>query len=98
MKRAFKYDVAVSAADFDALTVAELKRRLEQRLSKAVFTVPRAQDGPRAAAATAAIQKALEKESRVLVVLHQRLWGTTPSGEVEVAAVKARIGKLKRKD
>ena len=33
-----------------------------------------------------------------VVVLYQRLWGTTPSTEAEAAAVKARIGKLKRKD
>ena len=98
MKRAFKYDVAVSAADFDALAVTELKRRLEQRLSKPVFTVPRSTDGPRTAAANAAIQKAIEKESRVLVVLHQRLWGTTSSSEIEATAVRARIGKVKRKD
>jgi hypothetical protein len=98
MKRAFKYDVAVSAADFDALAVTELKRRLEQRLSKPVFTVPRAKDGPRPAGSDPAIQKAIEKDSRVLVVLYQRLWGTTPSSEAEAAAVKARIGKVKRKD
>jgi hypothetical protein len=34
----------------------------------------------------------------VLVVLYQRLWGTTPSYDVETTAVKARIGKVKRKD
>ena len=98
MKRAFKYDVAVSAADFDALTVTELKRRLEHRLSKPVFTVPRAKDAPPDGTTVTAIQKALEKESRVLVIVHQRLWGTTPASEIEVAAIKARIGKVKRKD
>jgi hypothetical protein len=98
MKSAFKYDVALSAADFDVLAVAELKRRLEQRLSKPVFTVPRAKDDPRTAATTAALRKAIEKESRVVVVLFQRLWGTTSSSEVEAAALKARVGKTKRKD
>jgi hypothetical protein len=98
MKRAFKYDVAVSAADFDALAVAELKRLLEQRLSKPVFTVPRANETPRAAATTNAIKTALEKDARVVVVLYQRLWGTTSSSEAEAAGVRARIGKVKRKD
>jgi len=98
MKRAFKYDVAISVADFDALAAAELKRRLEQRLSKPVFTIPRAKDGPVTAAVTAALRKSIEKEARVVVVLFQRLWGTTPANEAEVAAVKARIGKVKRKD
>lgn len=98
MKSAFKYDVAISAADFDALAIAELKRRLEQRLAKPVFAVPRAKDGPRTAASTAAVHKAIEKESRVVVVLFQRLWGTTATSDAEAAAVKARIGKVKRKD
>lgn len=98
MKHAFKYDVAVSAADFDALAVTELKRRLELRLSKPVFTVPRTKDTPRDAASDGEIEKAIEKESRVLVVLFQRLWGATPSNEIEVNAVKARIGKIKHKD
>lgn len=98
MKRAFKYDVAISAADFDALAVAELKRRLEQRLTKPVFAVPRAKDEPRTAAATLAVRKTIEKESRVVVVLFQRLWGTTASSEAEAAAVRARIGKVKHKD
>jgi len=98
MKRAFKYDVAISAADFDALAVSEFKRRLEQRLSRPVFAVPRAKDGPRTPPATAAVRKAIEKDARVVVVLFQRLWGTTASSEAEAAAVKARIGKVKRKD
>jgi hypothetical protein len=98
MKRAFKYDVAVSAADFDALAVAELKRLLEQRLAKAVFTVPRDKDGPRTTTVTTSIKSAFEKDSRVVVVLHHRLWGTTPSSETEIASVKTRIGKVKHKD
>jgi hypothetical protein len=98
MKRAFKYDVAVSAADFDTLAVAELKRRLEQRLSKAVFTVSRDKDGPRTPAVNNSIKSAFEKDSRVVVVLHHRLWGTTPSSQTEVTSVKTRIGKVKHKD
>jgi hypothetical protein len=98
MKRAFKYDVAVTAADFDALTVVELKRRLEHRLSKTVYTAPKAGDKPRTAAASAAIKKSIEKDARVVVILFQRLWGATAASAVEVAAVKARIGNVKRKD
>jgi hypothetical protein len=97
-KRAFKYDVAITAADFDALSVAELKRRLEQRLSKPVFITPKPGDKARTAAATAAIRKSIEKESRVAVVLFQRLWGTSEATAVEVAALKSRIGTAKKKD
>jgi hypothetical protein len=97
MPRAFKYDVAITAADFDALAVAEIKRRLEQRLTKGVFTSPRAGDQPRTAAAGAAVRKSIEKESRVVVVLFQRLWGTTPATTGDAAALKARIGNDQHK-
>jgi len=98
MPRAFKYDVAITAADFDALAVAEIKRRLEQRLTKGVFASPRSGDQPQTAAAGAAVRKSIEKEARVVVVLFQRLWGTTPSTAGECAALKARIGNVKHKD
>ncbi|MEO7084517.1 MAG: hypothetical protein ABI442_17325 [Gemmatimonadaceae bacterium] len=99
MKRAFKYDVAITAADFDALAVGELTRRLEQRLSKGVYAAPRASDAPRTPPVSAAIQKAIEKEARVVVVLYQRLWGAHAAPLTdEAAALKARIGNVKRKD
>jgi len=94
MPRAFKYDVAITAADFDALAVAEIRRRLEQRLTKGVFAAPR----PATAAGGTAARKSIEKEARVVVVLFQRLWGTTPSTAGDAAALKSRIGNVKRKD
>ncbi|HXT18359.1 MAG TPA: hypothetical protein VN706_22205 [Gemmatimonadaceae bacterium] len=97
-KRAFKYDVAITAADFDALAVAELKRRLEQRLSKPVFVAPKTADKPRTAIANAAIKKTIEKDARVVVVLFQRLWGASETSGIEAAGVKARIGTTKKKD
>jgi len=98
MPHAFKFDVAITAADFDTLTADELRRRLEHRLAKAVFIAPRLDDAERTAAATTSVRKTIEKEARVVVVLFQRLWGVTPSSAVELAAVKARIGTTKRKD
>lgn len=98
MPRAFKYDVAITASDFDALTADELKRRLEPRLSKPVFVAPRLADTTRTAATTAALHKTIEKDARVVVVLFQRLWGVTDGTSDELAAVKARIGATKRKD
>ena len=98
MPRAFKFDVAITAADFDALAVAELKRRLEHHLAKGVYMVPRTADHGRTAAGSAAVQKAIEKDARVVVVLFQRLWGATPMSLTELEAVKARIGKTKHKD
>jgi hypothetical protein len=94
MKRAFKYDVAISATEFDALAATELKRRLEHVLAKGVN--PGAPSGAAPAVVTAS-HKALEKDARVVVVLHQRLWGAG-TGNDDVAAIKARVGTTKRKD
>ena len=97
MKRTFKYDVAISAVDFDSLAASELQRRLEQRLRHGVFTrvasTPTSRSGP---AATAA-RHAFEKDARVVVVFHQRLWGTTPTTEADAAAIRSRITKSGRR-
>ena len=98
MPRAFKHDVAITAADYDSLAVAEITRRLEQRLTKGVYAAPRASDPPRTAAAVAAVRKSIEKDARVVVVIFQRLWGSTPTTAAEAAALKARIGTTKKKD
>lgn len=94
MTRVFKYDVAISATQFDALAAMELKRRLEHVLAKGVNSG--APDGA-TATVVAAAHKALEKDARVVVVLHQRLWGVG-DGDGAVAAIKARVGTAKRKD
>jgi hypothetical protein len=100
MNRAFKYDVAISATDFDALAATELKRRLEHVLAKGVNAGAPA--GAAAAVVTAS-HKALEKDARVVVVLHQRLWGvvngaSNGNGNADVGAIKSRVGTAKRKD
>ncbi len=97
MKRAFKYDAAISATEFDALGVGELSRRLQHRIGKTVYATPQNGDKPQTAATLAAAKKVIEKESRVVVVLFQRLWGTGATAH-DSAALKTRIGKLKRKD
>ena len=97
MKRAFKYDAAISATEFDALGVGELSRRLQPRIAKTVYATLRSPDRPPTAAAVAAAKKVIEKESRVVVVLFQRLWGTGATAN-DAAALKARVGKTKRKD
>lgn len=102
MKRAFKYDVAISATDFDALAATELKRRLEHVLAKGVNAGAPSSAAP---AVVTASQKALEKDARVAVVLYQRLWGAgVGNGQAngDVAAIRSRIGggggAAKRKD
>jgi hypothetical protein len=98
MPQTFKYDVAITAANFDALAVVELKRRLEHHVTKGVYAAANGTDGSKAPASAAALRKAIEKDARVVVVLFQRLWGVSSSSLVESEALKARIGKAKRKD
>jgi len=98
MPSASKYDVAITAADFDALAVADLKRRLTPRLARGVHVSLPVSESSDAAAERAAVRKAIEKEARVVVVLFQRLWGATPHTAPEAEALRARIGKVKHKD
>lgn len=87
MSRAAKFDVAISATDFDALAAVELKRRLEPRLSK-VYVRPASAATNKTAALTN--RNAFLKDARVVVVLHQRLWGTLGT-EDDAKAIRERI-------
>jgi hypothetical protein len=97
MKRTFKYDVAISAVDFDGLAAAELQRRLEQRLRLPVYSTVQPSDAVRSPEASEAVTRILERDARLVVVLHQRLWGDTPATEVDATAVRARVAELGRK-
>src|SRR3954467_12206111 len=59
MTRPFKYDVAISATEFDALAAMELKRRLEHVLAKGVNAGAHSNA---TAPILAAAHKALEKD------------------------------------
>lgn len=85
--RTAKFDVAISATDFDALAAVELKRRLEPRLSK-IYVRPASASKNKAAALTN--RNAYLKDARVVVVLHQRLWGTLGTEE-DAKAIRQRI-------
>lgn len=87
MTRAAKYDVAISATDFDALAAVELKRRLEPRLSKIYV---RAGTSSKAKATALTNKNAFLKDARVVVVLHQRLWGALGTEE-DAKAIRQRI-------
>ena len=97
MKHTFKYDVAISAVDFDALAATELQRRLEQRLRQAIFASVASATSPRSPAAVTTARHAFEKDARVVVVLFQRLWGATLSTEADATAIRARIAKSGRR-
>ena len=86
----FAFDVAVSSADHDARVLRELERQLTLRLPsipplRPVWTNTAAEllDAPRASV--------FGKSARVVVVLHQHLWGKDATTKADAAAIKRRL-------
>ena len=82
----FQYDVAVSSVEYDDLTVRELARRLGSRLRGAIFT----HGGAETEAERVSLESTFRSGARVIVVVHQRLWGETPATSVVADVVRAR--------
>ena len=86
-----RLDVAISAVSYDALLVAELSARLGLQLSMpAVWhaTVADLRPDPEADAANTAL---MAETARVVVVLHQRLWGHDETTAADALALRERI-------
>jgi hypothetical protein len=91
MKANYSYDVAISAAGYDAVTAQRLAERLRSRLALPVFNTWEHHgtvvgDGRMRLAA-----RVLRREARVVVVLYQRLWGATPSTQFEEDVLARRM-------
>ncbi|HEY4307718.1 MAG TPA: hypothetical protein VGM82_24800 [Gemmatimonadaceae bacterium] len=83
---AFTFDVALSAVRYDSILVSELTEHLAHRLTgSAIWAGHAAEDGPGA-------QSALFADvSRLVVVLHQRLWHHDLMTQSDQAALRQRI-------
>ena len=86
----FAFDAAISAVELDARLRRELERQLTLRLPsmpplRPVWTDTATEllDAPRAGV--------FSKSARVVVVLHQHLWGKDATTKEDVAAIKRRI-------
>ena len=86
----FAFDVAVSSADYDTRVLRELERQLTLRLPsipplRPVWTNTAAEllGAPRASV--------FGKSARVVVVLHQHLWGKDATTKADAAAIKRRV-------
>ena len=86
----FAFDVAVSSADYDARVLRELERQLALRLPstpplRPVWTNTAAEllDAPRVSV--------FGKSARVVVVLHQHLWGKDATTKADATAIKRRV-------
>jgi hypothetical protein len=87
---AFAFDVAVSSAEYDTRVLRELERQVTLRLPsmpplRPVWTSTAAErlNAPRASV--------FGKSARVVVVLHQHLWGKDATTKEDVASIKRRI-------
>lgn len=87
----FTHDLAVSAVSFDALLVTELFARLGQRLSAPVFWQTRLSDGNTEQEADTMAAEVFERTARVVVVLHQRLWGRESATAGDALALRERV-------
>ena len=86
----FTFDVAVSSADSDARVLRELERQITLRLpsippQRPVWTRTAAEllDAPRVSV--------FGKSARVVVILHQHLWGKDETTKADAAAIKRRL-------
>lgn len=87
----FTHDVAISAVSFDSLLVGELFRRLGVRLSAPVFWQTELADASTAPQMDSAATDVFERSARVVVVLHQRLWGREGGTAADVEALRERV-------
>ena len=87
----FTHDVAISAVSYDSLLVGDLFARLGPRLSAPVFWQTEFADsrGEQRPDSTAA--SVFEQSARIVVVLHQRLWGREGGTASDVEALRERV-------
>ena len=86
MKMSIPYDVAISYVAEDALTARHLIERLHKRLNARVF------DPATFPATTGELPPTiLQHDVRVVLVLHQRLWGQTPSTRLDLETITRRV-------
>jgi hypothetical protein len=91
MKASYCYDVAISAAGYDAATAQRLAERLRSRLALPIFNAWEHHGTVVGDGRTRLAARVLLREARVVVVLHQRLWGATPSTEFEEDVLARRL-------
>lgn len=86
MPTSFTYDVAISYVAEDSLTAQQLIRRLQPRLHAQIFDSAAVQEHD-----AHIVPDTLGSDSRVVVVLHQRLWGDTISSQRDQGAIQERL-------
>src|SRR4051812_33251430 len=86
-------EVAISSTEYDLAVVRELAERLAGRLSSAAKSAIYIGATADASPARAKEDAAAWSKARIVVVLHDRLWGKTPATELAATALAARKAK-----
>lgn len=87
----FTHDVAISAVSYDSLLVGDLFARLGLRLSAPVFWQTELADGSTEPRSDSTAASVFERSARIVVVLHQRLWGREGGTATDVEALRERV-------
>jgi hypothetical protein len=90
-------DVAISAVSYDSLLVADLSARLAVRVGTGVFWRADRADVRTDPAADGAASSVLSDSARVVVVLHQRLWGRDAATAADALALRQRVRAKRHK-
>jgi hypothetical protein len=88
----YPYDAAISCVAEDALTARYLIERLRERLGAPIFESPLV-SAEHAADDGGELPAAVVLGARVIIVLHQRLWGDTPSTRLDRCAIEQRVAR-----
>lgn len=87
----FSHDVAISAVSYDSLLVAELSERLSKRLMTPLFWRDDKVDVRPDEPVDVAGAEVIETSARVVVVLHQHLWGRDGTTAADAASLRERV-------
>jgi hypothetical protein len=93
----FTHDVAISAVPYDAMLVAELSERLARRVGPGLFWRAERDDMRPDPAADLASSSVISESARVVVVLHQRLWGRDGVTAADATALRERVRAKRHK-
>lgn len=85
------HDVAISAVSYDSLLVSELSERLSRRLMTPVFWRAEKADVQPDTTDDLAGAEMMATSARVVVVLHQRLWGHDGTTAGDAASLRERV-------
>jgi hypothetical protein len=93
----FTHDVAISAVSYDSMLVADMTTRFARRIGPAVFTRSKGDELPADSSADTTAAGVMRDSARIVVVLHQRLWGHDAATAADAVALRERVKDKRHK-